>query len=307
MTEFDRRMASRPQNFDEYVQRLSGFVSKEGLRAGLAFRPRPSDVIITPFGKCGTTWLQQVFHGLRTRGDMNFDDISRVVPWIETAYDLGIDLDAPQRGAPRGYKSHLPYDRVPKGARYIVSIRDPKDALVSAYRFAEGWFFEPGSVPIDVYARRQFMLRSGPGGRRGDYWHHLLSWWPHRDDPNVLYMSYEAMNRDLATTVRRVAAFVGIDLDADLFEIVTRQSSLAFMLAHKDRFDDRLMRERSELLLGLPPGSDSAKVRNGQVGEHVRELPSDIVAELDDIWREEIQSALGFESYESLTAALARG
>ncbi len=106
-------------------------------------------MIITPYGKCGTTWLQQVFHGLRTRGDMDFDDISRVVPWIETAHDLGLDLDAPQRGAPRGFKSHLSYDLVPKGARYIVSIRDPKDAFVSSFRFMEGWLFETGSVPIE--------------------------------------------------------------------------------------------------------------------------------------------------------------
>ena len=36
------------------------------------------------------------------------------------------------------FKSHLSYDLVPKGCRYIVSLRDPKDALVSAYRFM-GW------------------------------------------------------------------------------------------------------------------------------------------------------------------------
>ena len=127
--------ATRPASFEAMVALRARMGTpeemKKGLEHGLAFRPRPSDVIISPFGKCGTTWLQQVFHGLRTRGDMDFDDISRVVPWIETAHDLGLDLDAPQRGAPRGYKSHLPYDLVPKGARYIVSIRNPKDALVS--------------------------------------------------------------------------------------------------------------------------------------------------------------------------------
>lgn len=23
-----------------------------------SYRPRPTDIVITPFGKCGTTWLQ---------------------------------------------------------------------------------------------------------------------------------------------------------------------------------------------------------------------------------------------------------
>ena len=294
-------LARRPTSFEEYLQRSAGLITMDGVRAGLAFRPRPSDVIITPYGKCGTTWLQQIFHGLRTRGDMDFDDISRVVPWIETAYDLGLDLDAPQRGEPRGYKSHLSYDLVPKGARYIVSIRDPKDALVSAFRFAEGWFFEAGSVSIERYA--QAFLHRGAGR---DYWHHLASWWPHRHDPNVLMMCYEQMNRDLAATVGRIAAFAGIELDAALLDIVMRQSSLEFMLAHKDRFDDALMRERSEAVAGLPPGSDSAKVRKGKVGEHATELPPAIGAEMDRVWREEIEAKFGFESYAAMTDTLQR-
>jgi hypothetical protein len=293
---------TRPKTFAEVGALSARMSSPEGIAKGLAFRPEPTDVIITPYGKCGTTWIQQVFHGLRTRGDMDFDDISRVVPWIETAHELGLDLDAPQRGQPRGYKSHLSYDVVPKGARYIVSIRDPKDALVSSFRFMEGWWFETGSVPIETFARVAYMRR---GGKR-DYWHHLLSWWEQRDNPNVLMLCYEHMNRDLATTVRRIAAFAGIPLDAELFEIVMRQSSLDFMLAHKNRFDDFLMRQRSETVGGLPTGSDSSKVRKGKVGEHQYELPPEISAELDDIWRQEIESKLGFASYAALTDALAR-
>jgi hypothetical protein len=293
--------ATRPASFEAYRERSVNLITMDGVRRGIAFRPRPTDVIIAPFGKSGTTWLQQVFHGLRTRGDMDFDDISRVVPWIETAYDLGLDLEAPQRGHPRGYKSHLSYDLIPKGARYIVSIRDPKDALVSAFRFAEGWFFEAGSVSIETYSK-EFLHR----GARRDYWHHLASWWAHRNDPNVLLLCYEQMNRDLASTVRRIARFVGIELDDALFDIVMRQSSLEFMLAHKDRFDDRLMRERSEKVAGLPPGSDSAKVRKGKVGEHAHELPPAISAELDRIWREDIEAKLGFASYAALTDELER-
>ena len=41
-----------------------------------------------------TTWIQQIVHMLRSGGDMDFDDISRVSPWIEVAFALGGDLDA---------------------------------------------------------------------------------------------------------------------------------------------------------------------------------------------------------------------
>ena len=75
----------------ELQSKTACMVSTEGYRAGLEFVPRLSDVIIAPYAKCGTTWLQQMVHSLRTGGDLDFDDISRVVPWIETAGDLGID------------------------------------------------------------------------------------------------------------------------------------------------------------------------------------------------------------------------
>ena len=83
---------------------------KETLASIAAYQPRPTDIIISPAGKCGTTLLQQTFHTLRTRGDMDFDDISRVVPWIETAKSLAIDINAEQVAEPRGFKSHLSWD-----------------------------------------------------------------------------------------------------------------------------------------------------------------------------------------------------
>ena len=288
---------TRPRGFAAFRERIA---LMEGIGTIPAFEPHPSDVVIAPFAKCGTTWLQQVVHGLRTRGDMDFDDISRVVPWIETSRDLGLDLEAPQRGHPRAFKSHLSWDLVPKGARYVVSIRDPKDVLVSLYRFMEGWFFEPGTVSIAEFSRGHFLSR----GEGRDYWSHLRSWWEHRRDANVLLLCYEHMHLDLESTVRRVAAFAGIALDDELLRLVVRHSSLEFMLAHKDKFDDRLMREHSERVAALPLGSDSAKVRRGEVGGHLRELPPEIASELDGVWREEIEAKLGFPDYASLAAAL---
>ena len=96
------------QSAKHRARSVAGLQQKLGAMFGAAepdvepYRPLSTDVIITPFAKCGTTWLQQIFHTLRTRGDMDFDDISRVVPWIETAPMLGIDLNAAQRAEPRG-------------------------------------------------------------------------------------------------------------------------------------------------------------------------------------------------------------
>ena len=301
MTDAGAQIKTRPRSLAEMKARMAPMVTPAGIGRGLGFKLRPTDVVISPFGKCGTTWLQQIVHSLRTGGDLDFDDISRVVPWLETSTDLGLDLDAPQRAEPRAFKSHLPWAAVPKGGRYIVSLRDPRDAAVSMYRFLEGWFFEPGSITIEDFTRNRFMKRDD--GQ--DYWTHLVGWWDQRDDPAVLLLTYERMKEDLQGTVRAVASFLGIALDPALETIVLEQASLRSMSAHKDKYDDLLMRERSEEVMGLPPGSDSAKVRVGAVGSFAKELPAPLVAELDAIWSEVVTPRFGAASYAELTAGLA--
>ncbi len=76
------------------------------------------------------------------------------------------------------------------------------------------------------------------------------------------------------------------------------------MLEHKDRFDDAMMRRLSEERCGLPPGSDSAKVRAGGGGRRASELPNDLAAEIDAVWTRLIEPATGFADYAALDAAV---
>lgn len=292
----------RARTFDELIALMDRMLPEaEAMAAMAAYRPRPGDVIISPFAKCGTTWLQQSLHALRTGGDMDFPDISSVIPWIETSVSLDIDLEAPQRAEPRAFKSHLPYGALPKGVRYVVSLRDPKDAFVSYFKFFEGWFIEPGEGAMDAVARRWM---ADPGGRPGSYWNHLVSWWEQRDNPDVLLTTYELMTRTPREHLVRLAAFSGLEVDGDRIDLALHQSSLPFMLAHKDRFDEVLMRDLSERRCGLPPGSDSAKVRQGGVGGHKQALPPELAARIDDIWAEHVAPRIGFKSYSDLAAAI---
>ena len=297
MTTTEPRRAHSIAEFNETAGRF--FVPAEIGASIASWRPRPTDVVISPFGKCGTTWLQQIFQTLRTRGDMDFDDISRVVPWIEMAVACGLDIEAPQRAEPRGFKSHLAYDAIPAGAKGIVSFRDPRDALVSMYRFMEGWFMEPGAVSMSDFADNWI----GRDANRS-YWGHMLSWWKVRHDPAVLAMSYEQMIADPEASIRKVAAFCDIALDDGLLAFTLERSSMSYMLAHKDRFDDAMNRQMSELRCNLPPGSDSPKVRQGGVGGHKAELTPDILAKLDARWRELVTPVTGFADYAALEAAL---
>ncbi|MCP5155245.1 MAG: sulfotransferase domain-containing protein [Ectothiorhodospiraceae bacterium] len=292
----------RATSVAELRQRFAGFVTPEGIARALAFRPRPSDVFVATYPKCGTTWVQQIVHGLRTGGAMDFAEITAAVPWLELAHDMGIDVEAEQAAAPRAFKTHLAYDRVPKGARYVYVIRDPRDVLVSLYRFLEGWFFERGTISLETFALEHFLQ----GTRSGRYWEHLRSWWPMRDRPEVLFLAYEDMLLDLEGTVRRIAEFAGIAPEPERIAVATRQASIDFMRAHAGQFDDHLVREARDHACGLPPGGDSAKVREGRSGGHLTAMTPRLERALATVWAETIAGPLGLASYDDVRAALAR-
>jgi hypothetical protein len=236
----------------------------------MAYQPQPSDVFIAPYAKCGSAWLQQIVHGLRTRSDVNHVDLTQVMPWLEMAYYAGMRLDVPQPGGFRAFKSHLSWANIPKGGRYIVSFRDPKDALVSFYDFVNGYDWQADSVSMAEFARAQYLNYQGDRWE-GSYWGHLVSWWEQRHNPTVLLLCYEGMKADVPATAAAIALFLGIGLDRVL--------------------------SNAEL-------ESPVQVKPGPAGEHRTELPAEIGAEMDAIWRETVERRTGLASYQALRAAL---
>ena len=129
-------------------------------------------------------YRQQIVHQLRTGGSMDFDEISNVVPWIEMATDIGIDLDDEQVAEPRVFKTHFWYPSVPKGAgKYIVVFRDPNDVSLSFYNFFKGWFFPADgddSVSVDDFVEHFILRRGKPKSdmENASLWDFMLSWLP---------------------------------------------------------------------------------------------------------------------------------
>lgn len=245
--------------------------------------------------------MQQIVHGLRTRGSMDFDEITEVIPWLEMASDLGMDPDAAQAAEPRAFKTHLTWHEVPKGGRYIAVLRDPKDVVVSSYHFHEGWRFEPGTISVDEFAREFFLSRE----KERSYWYHLSSYWEQRYRSDVLILCYENMKADPVAAVCNVARFIDYPLDDDLLEIVVKQSSIEFMHTHGTKFDDHLVRQVRNASQNLPPGGASSKLRAGRVGDHSRELSQEICREIDAVWRQEMAKC-GLSSYDTLRAEVAK-
>ena len=51
------------------AMRNSAMHSDESVRVGRSFKPQPSDVFVVTYPKCGTTWVTQILHALRTAFD----------------------------------------------------------------------------------------------------------------------------------------------------------------------------------------------------------------------------------------------
>jgi hypothetical protein len=291
MTSYKKKL-SQATTPKEFLARLENFFSDESTKAWQAFKPEPTDIIITTFPKSGTTWMQQIMHCLRSNGDMDFDEISVVVPWLEVAFDMGINLDACQIN-PRLFKSHLTAEEVPRGAKYIIIFRDPGKVLLSYYKFMEGWFFEPDSISLEEFAEVGFFNTSG----FDNYWHHLKTWWVRRDDPNVLLLTYEEMKFDIAAIIKKLAKFADIRLTPKLLELTKHQSSHDFMRKNSTQFDDHATQEVVDLRCDLPAGGNASKIGMSNYSNKALILTPYLQQKLKDNWKAQIQSDLEIKDY----------
>lgn len=63
----------------------------------------------------------------------------------------------------------------------------------------------------------------------GPFWDHVLDFWRRRDQPNVLFLTYEQLKQDLAGVIRRTAAFLGKQMDDDQVERLKQHLSFESM------------------------------------------------------------------------------
>ena len=108
---------------------------------------------------------------------------------LEFTHDLQQDLD----GELQGFSLLVP--RCPEGAKYIWCVRELCACADSYFKMLEGWFFQPVEVPVEDFIREMWLSTGKPRNLAhcAFYFHHLASWWPHRND-DVLLVFYEDLH-----------------------------------------------------------------------------------------------------------------
>lgn len=230
----------------------------EGFVSGQQYVPQEGDVFVSTYPKCGTTWMQYIVllivregHGLR-----DGENINDAFPHLEEVGRHVIEA-LPK---PRLIKTHLPFERTPwaEGARYVYVARNPLDCAVSFYHHTRGFIrhydFADGTFDdfFECFIRGEVDF--------GDYFDNLLSWFPRRANPNVLFTTYEDMLADPSNAIMGVATFLGdrgarAVSDAALRERILGESSFRNMREGQHRWS-------SERPADMPPF-----VRKGIVGD----------------------------------------
>ena len=298
MTTQSQGLPGRARNAEEWAAMMG--LAHEGERPNhKPYAPQDGDVFITSWAKSGTTMMQQMFHQLRTGatgGDLDFDDISRVTPWDDTAYMLDFDMTAPQIASPRGFKSHREYERLPPSMRYVVTLRDPKETYVSFYRFLDGWHFEPGAVRMEDFM--PVWMSGGPGGC--DYATHLLSWYNRLHEPDSLVVTYKWAVKNRSQALRQLAQLCAIELTPEIEALVLERTTREFMSDHEHLFDDAMMCAILEEKCGVEAASNSTKVQ--KTGSSVAALPASVADAIDTMWAERIAPVTGHADFASLAS-----
>jgi hypothetical protein len=194
------------------------------------FVPRPDDIFIVTYPRSGTTWMQMILYQLTTDGRMDFPHIAEYCPWFEQSRRSGRGFE--MRPSPRVFKTHLPYATIPKGpCKYIYVARDGKDVAVSNYHLHRMYFQYEGTF-AEFFER---FLQGDIG--YGSWFEHVAGWWAHRDDPNVLFLTYEELTRDLEGCLRRIMAFCNLEVAPGRLPVILERCTFAFMKQHEAQFD----------------------------------------------------------------------
>jgi aryl sulfotransferase len=208
------------------------------------FVPRTDDIVVTTPPKSGTTWMQGIVASmLWPRGDSPAPAFD-LCPWLDLRLipisELIGQLDhLPHR---RIIKTHSPADCIPifPSCRYLAVYRDPRDAFVSwanhrrtmREELIEALNADAASDGIEPWPPRWNGDLDELWGEWVDWgtpMEHLASWWPHRGKPYVLFVHYADLKQDLEGEMRRVAAFLDVDVPDDLWPAVVERCGIAEM------------------------------------------------------------------------------
>ncbi|CAN7947750.1 unnamed protein product [Ixodes hexagonus] len=210
----------------------SPFLIPAIVRKAQKYTPRDGDITVVSYPKSGTHWTSQIIQLILYGGQSasSFLDLVRRTPYLENH-----GSDALEGGpSPRVMSTQLRllWHNFNYKAKYVYVARNPWDTCVSLYHYVRGlpkFQFEDGTFDdfFDVFMTGDFCY--------GNFFDHVLHGYARKDDPNVLFLTYEELKADIPGMVLKLAHFLGeeygkaLEGNQELFQEVLKKSSFDFM------------------------------------------------------------------------------
>jgi len=227
----------------------------EDSRRWLSFPMRDDDIVISTRSKHGTTWTQMICALLVFQTPDLPAPLPELSPWLDWTIapvdEVYAKLAAQDHR--RFIKTHTPLDGLPihPAARYIVVARHPLDAAVSLYHQGSNLIRERiaelTGVPVPEAKRNRPSLHDWVVGwtraQNDPREHldmlpgvmaHLGDAWARREEPNLLLVHYADLSADLEGEMRRIAAYLDIDVPESRWPALVNAASFAEMKANAE-------------------------------------------------------------------------
>lgn len=191
------------------------------------WKAEQDDLYVMAYPKNGTTWSQELVWCIKNGCNIEAARstyLDERVPFMEApvvldvvAHNLPVSMEdlltrIEKMPRPRILKCHLPFSLLPEDlldiSKVIVCLRNPKDTIVSFYHherlFKQHSYVGDFNSYFDLFMDNLSMWSS--------YFNYVTEVWERRRHPNMCLLFFEEMAQDQASSIRKVAKFLGKSL-----------------------------------------------------------------------------------------------
>lgn len=275
------------------VLKAYGSLCHDGILEAFKEKARETDLFCVTEPKSGQTWLTTFLFHVKTRckqPDLGGKGIIGAIPWLEIPCNFPEGsfqpFDVQDRinhfesyENPRVFKMHVRWNKIEpfcSKAKVITITRDPRDLPYSWFNhmsIMKGIEIPPWEIFVEDWIDKMPLIP----------W--MKSFWPHRNDENVLWLRYEDLKLDMEGTARKILDFTGWECTDEELQTAIELSSFSHMqknerkhFIHEDR---TIFRPGSTFIRDGKVGSNRQKLTEGmteRIMEKLRkELPEDAI------------------------------
>ena len=225
-----------------------------------SYTPRNDDIVITTSYKAGTTWMQAICAALVFQKPQPSVPQDKLSPWLDANFAPIEDVIAQLEALPnrRYIKTHCPLDgcKFFDEVKYIFVGRDGRDVFASMWNHWHNMKPEMVSALNNAPGRKGPILPLPPESAEGafedwlaqssfpwemdgyPFWshlHHAQTWWDYRHLTNIHFVHFSDLLKDIDGEMRKISAFLNIDVNEDLWPQLLEGVSFSNMKANAEK------------------------------------------------------------------------